>query len=456
MRLLDALLAPVRWLARFTRAASQGLSSALASLDPPSRPMLAGASGASTAAAREPYGRVFTEWTVDGVKQAESRANAGDLRHAADLCDTLFADDRIGGVFDTRVLSLFGAPLTFEPGKGRRRAKAQRAIEAEEDWWTIFPESEAAAIQRWGLGLGVGLGQLTTIEDPATGRLIPQAKAWHPRWLRFDWPTRTWRLKVDDGAREITITPGDGQWFLYTPYGATRPWAMGLWRGLARWYCLKIFAIDDWGLHSEVHGQPIRVGTTPKGTTDALRKALAAELRDLGRETALALPEGFDLRLVEASASTWQMFQAQIGLADKAFAVTVLGGNLGTDVSGGQQTGATAQEAVRQDRKQADAETFSTQAHDQVLRHWAAWNFGDPGAAPWPVWQVAPAENKAAAAALWKAVGDALVSLKSAGFKVTPEQVKDRFGLELLPIEAPPALPPTTTAPASADAPQDP
>lgn len=460
MRLLDAILAPLRRLAGMFRPARIAAPLALVGHDGAGTGSLRDAllrgdrTGDMPAQAREPYGRSWIDWTPSGIRSAEAFANGGNLRLAADLADCMMADDRLQTTLGTRILGLLGLPLTFSPGMGRRRGRAQRALEAEEDWWTLCPEHALAQVIRWGLVLGVGLGQLVYPEGPVEPgkRLVPTLKAWHPRWLRWDWPSREWRLKVDDGAREITITPGDGEWFLFLPYGSSRPWAFGLWRGLSRWYLFKQFAIDDWGLHSEVHGQPLRIAKSAKATTPQLRRELAAQLQALGRETAFALPDGFDLELVEATARTWEMFSRQIELADKAFAVACLGGNLGTDTADGQKTGATAQSAIREDLRRFDGENLSTQTHDQILAWWAEYNFGDRDAAPWAVWDATPPEDQQATAGTWKTVADTLATLKTSGWTVDPADIEARFGLRLVPLAppepTPPALPPATTPPA--------
>src|SRR5262249_11255640 len=160
-----------------------------------------------------------------------------------------------------------------------------RALEAEEDWWTIFPEDELGQLLEWGWLLGVGLGELVPPSPiVAEERYVPHLKIWHPSALTWSWTERQWYVTVDGGGK-VKVAPGDGRWILYMPYGASRPWAYGLWRGMARLCLLKQYALDDWGLHSEVHGQPLRVGISPAGANPELRKDLANDLANIGRDT---------------------------------------------------------------------------------------------------------------------------------------------------------------------------
>jgi phage gp29-like protein len=418
--------------------------------------MLRAAGGAQSGGEiREEAGRSIVDWTPAMIKQALHSADGGGLRRVADLCDDILGDDRAAAVFATRRNALFASPLSFEAsGDGRRKKRAVHALEAEEDWWTLFPEEELGELLTWGWLLGVGLGELVPPQDIVSeSRYVPTLKVWHPRALRFDWPTRKWFLAIEGGA-EIEIEPGDGRWILCTPYGRNRPWARGLWRGMAPLRLLKRYALADVGLYSEVHGQPIRVGFAPTGqganasvagVSPSLRKELAADLAQLGRDTVIALPPGFDFKLVEATAKTHEVFFAQIEMANTSFSVVAIGTNLPTEVDAGVGTGATAQNLVRQDYKRADAMMASTMTRWQALVWWAWWNFGDKALAPWPVWSVEPPEDKQATATTWKTVGDALVAFAAVGMKVEPKDLEERFGIKL--IAAPELLPPKPLPP---------
>ena len=260
---------------------------------------------------REQYGRTLIQWTNSSLTAARVLANGGTLSYAAELVDELRADSRVAGVLPQRVNGLLGLPLTFEAsGDGRRRGRAVRALEADEDWWQIAPEHELADLQTWGLLLGVGLAELVWTTNER-GRAIPRLKTWDPRWLRFDWQTRRWLLRTDD-LGELEVIPGGGKWVIYTPYGASRPWSKGLWRALAKWWLLKSFALEDWARHGEMHGSPIRVGLPPEGSQPEDREKFAQDLAELGRDTSIVSPPGYTMELLEAEAKTWEMFPKQI------------------------------------------------------------------------------------------------------------------------------------------------
>lgn len=337
---------------------------------------------------RELWGRRLTTWTNSELTAARLLADGGTLSYAAELVDELRADSRVAGVLPQRVNGLLGLEIEFEAsGDGRRRGRAVRALEADEDWWQIAPEHELADLQTWGLLLGVGLAELVWTTNER-GRAIPRLKCWDPRALRFEWTTRRWLLRTAD--EEIEVVPGGGKWVLYTPYGASRPWAKGLWRALAKWWLLKGFALTDWARHSEMHGSPIRVGVAPEGSQPEDRENFADDLASLGSDTSLVAPPGYETKLLEAVAKTWEMFPKQIETANAELSILLVGQNLTSEVQGGSFAAAKVHENVRDDLIRFDAEALTTALHDQVLTWWAEFNFGDPKLAPWPSWETKP------------------------------------------------------------------
>ncbi|WP_437309982.1 phage portal protein family protein [Sorangium sp. So ce388] len=385
----------------------------------------------------EPSVRTFLRWTPSDLTAALHQADAGNLRMAADLCEAILGDDRASAVLNTRANAVLGSDLTFEAGRGRSKNKAVKALEVGEDWYAAWTEAALGQMLVWGRLLGVAPAQhlWREVEDH-DGRLIPVVEPWHARHLRKD-PTGSWWMRVGESLDEVPARPGDGKWIIFTPYGTSRPWAHGLWRGFARLWLLKQYAIDDWGKHSEAHGNPMKVGIPPKAGDGAnhgnkkLRQELAQELAELGANSTLVLPPGFDFKLVEAQANTWEMFKAQIDMANNAMSVMAIGTNLPTEVGGAAATGATAQNLVRIDYKRADAEALSTMAHDQNLCWWAKFNFGDAGLAPWPLWAVVPPHDIKAEVDVLKTFAEAVDKLTEANIPADVPALAERFGVPL-------------------------
>jgi phage gp29-like protein len=365
------------------------------------------------------------QWSADLVRAAQVMADSGSLRLAAELCDVLLADDRVQGCLLALTRGFFGLELTFEDGVGLRRRRARRALEVEEDWWRALPEEDLSQLVSWGAVLGVGLGRLAWARE--RGRMIPRLEVWHPKHLRFDAHERRWWVQTQSG--EVEIVPGDGSWVMYTPGGRERPWAHGAWRAIARWWLLKKYALGDWGRHSEQAGG-VKVATT-EGGSEADRRKLANDLAGMGQDAAVALPSGWDLKLVEATANTFETFRAQVDSANAAIAIALVGQNLSTEVQGGSFAAAQVHQQVAHAVLRGQAESLSTTLHEQVLAWWAEFNFGSRDVAPWPLWNTDPPEDNAALAATAKTVGEAVAAMKSAGVAVDVQEFAERFRIPL-------------------------
>ena len=388
----------------------------------------------------QPSIRRVTTWVPSMVRLAESRADAGDLVLAADLVEELFSDDRIGAVVDTMCDDLLGRSLEFTKGLGRRSGAAVKALDAGEDWWLGCPEHELKAILQWGRVLGICPWQNRwAFREDGVNRVLPYIEQWHPRHLRYDLEAKTetpWRLDLGHG-RTMPITSGDGKWGLYTPFGATRPWVKGAWRGLARWYMLKLFALQDWPLYSERHGGGYLMGVAPEGLSEKLRKELAEDIDSLVANGSITLPFGFDLKIVESTANTYETFVKQIEMADRGFAIALLGHNLTTEAgtTGGTNAAAKAQaDGPGLGRTRSNAETLSTALHQHTLTWWAEYNFGDRKLAPWPSWDVEPSKDLDARATTLGKLGDAIKKLADAGLQVDAVALAEEFDLPLADV----------------------
>lgn len=343
----------------------------------------------------QPSTRVFTDWTPQRIRQAEVAADAGDLRYSAKLCDWILGDDRMGPLLHGRASSLLRITPTFEAsGDGRKSGRVTKALDAQEDWFKAYPRSTSSLMLMWGILQGVSTARQGWPEDPETGRVLAKPEFWHPLHLRRDERTRNWITQVETpgkGVSDRVITPGDGEWIMYTPFGIERPWAMGLWRGLSRLCLMKALAIGDWARHSE-KGAVIAVTSPPQaqndGTSQAQRQQLAEELFARGREAVCALPPGYDIKLIETVANTQAIYDAQIQMVNTAAAVAIRGGNLTTETKGGSFAAAQQQSDNGDDVKlEFDGESWAETIHDQSLVFWAERNFGDKRLAPWPVFK---------------------------------------------------------------------
>jgi hypothetical protein len=91
---------------------------------------------------------------------------------------------------------------------------------------------------------------------------------------------------------------------------------------------------------------------------------------------------------------------------------------------------------VRQIILEADARVLQRTLYVQVLRPFAALNFGNPDLAPTPKWNVSPPEDQETKARTLQAFGQGLNQMRLAGIRVKdPVRFARTFGLKLEDIE---------------------
>lgn len=410
-----------------------------------------------TARATPSAGRVYTQWTPTDLEAAEALVAGGSLQRAADLVWALLGDARVKAAAETRVKGLLRLPLAWEEAGDRRSSgRVARALEGG-DWYLAHSEAALCSLAMWGILLGVGLAQ--RVWELRGGRWLGVLKPYDARHLRWDRMRRTWVVRTANGDEDIR--QGDRRWVLYapscsgTPDGDERPWMYGAWRACGRPWLLKYDALSDFGHHSQMHGSPLRTAdwdaakagassgtggpkTPDKGTRDDLNDALA----DVGADTSIVPPPGYSVRLVEATAKTWEMFPAQTDLAAREIVIAITGQSSSTEIGEGQDTGATLHGIVRQDLIEADAQTLSTCTREQCLVDYAALNFPSGELAPWPRWKTEAPVNARARGESMKALGegiDALDKVAPEGKRVNRLAVFEQAGI---PLEDAPTPPP--------------
>jgi phage gp29-like protein len=420
----------------------------------------------------EPSSRVWTyDWTPDLLRTAELLADAGDMRMMSDLCSCILGDDRVDGALTVLSGAITGLPMSFEGSPDKRGSrKAIKFLEASEDWWKIFPESEVQRLIHYGVTCGFAFARNQWREDPETGRVIGPIDVWDPSHFGYESDADQWVRRLANGQRE-PVDLASGEWLFFAPRGRKRPWRRGTWRAVARWWLLKRYAIADWGAFSERHGQgtlvaqtqapmynvagPLAPGGATAGNTSEARRKIAADLQALGRNSAIALPAGWTMELVEATADTWQTFQAQVQMADAGIALAFHGTNM-TAEQGGSYAKALVLHGVHVQVVASLAQALSTTTHDDNLAFWAEFNVGSRTAAPWAVWDASPPADRKGDADAMGALGTACETLMRVSPRVDVERILEDAGVPLLeaaPAPAPAPAPqpaPATPAPAPA------
>jgi len=368
-------------------------------------------------------------WSPGDVNTALQEADGGMLEKAADLCDAQWTDDRVRGTLQTRVGALLGLNNDEKLEFASDSARVRKAIKA--DWWVSAPETELGKLIRWGIHLGIGFAQRKVIKNE--GRWVPRLQTWNPRSFWKDLTTGLWSTTTQNEGT-IEIRPDDPHWVLFCPYGEDRPWAEGTWRAIALYWLIKTYGLRSWGKHNDLHGSGALVGKAPMDTEPADRQKFWSDLKAMGRNARIVLPDGYSLELLEAKSATEDTFVKSGQRADTAIAIVHLGQPMTTETKGSEQTGADNARAVRQDYLEFDAEQLSTWVHERHLPAWAAWNFGSAELSPWPRFNSNPPVNLQLEANTLVALGNAiekLVTVAPEGQTVDTETMFYRYNIPL-------------------------
>lgn len=372
---------------------------------------------------------------VKAVAAALNQLEQGSFFASAYLWDGMLRDDRLTATLNVRINGLLGSEVDLEPG--RDTAKGRKvADDTLEQMARLMPTHQLAHLQRYALGLSVGVAQRLRVQTAKSD--YPTLKVWNPRYLRFDWTDRKYHL-ITENRGEIALEQGDPEWVIYEPYGP-QGWLHGaLIRSLAQPWLIRYWTRTWWSRYQEVHGQPIRAGIIPADRKPEDERVFLSQLSTLAHEAVIRLPQGadgnkFDMKLIEAESNNWRGFQELLKHCDDSIAIALLGqsqsttgqGGLGSQENAGQST---LVRVLRMDNQLGDV------LREQHLKPWVDFEYGDEDLAPHVKWQVDPPEDQNAAAKTDLAVAQALVQFKAAGAPIDVRDYLEQRGYVLLSEE---------------------
>lgn len=375
--------------------------------------------------------RPRSEYTLTVRREAIEAADQGNLRLAADLTRAAMTENGYArGILSDLTHGLWGLPRTFI-GNAEMIADLNDTSERVGQFRIMFPSPDTIRLMSWGITLGVGLGQMRRRYDApgndyvlapeeadgvAAGGPAPRKRpvgahdtrvlrTWDPKYLRCQWWDETWWLMTADG--EIRITPNDGEWLLYLPYGENKPWEYGAWKALTLAFILQRDALFDRARHSEKLA-PVRVGTVPQGTTERQRQKFLTLIRQMQRMAMFVLPPGLDYKIVESTGRIADIYKQIIDWANEDFAM-MTGAIITATGSAGFSKG-DVQERFTRAILSSLGGSLSSCLHSGGLVPWGEDNYGSPDA-PRAEFDCDPPEDRKARAETIGVAGDALAKL---------------------------------------------
>lgn len=390
---------------------------------------------------------VQSGWSVQDVRNALADLTAGIFDAPAQLQDAIAGDSRVQSAMRQRSAGLLGRPVSFAiPSKFKDDKDAKRCLRSWQRHWTQMA-AEPALLDLLETSQGLGFSYAQILWDTSGKIWKPYLQSFNARYSYYHWEYRVHVAITRDG--QVPVTPGDGHWVQHAPYGRYRGWMRGGLRALAQWWLARSYALRDWARYCERHGFPILLFDTPFGADASDIQAGQSQLQNLGQESILQVPGSvdvnkygkYDLRYLEPADENWQAFKALIEQCNSEITLALLGQNLTSQVQeGGSYAAARVHADVRQAILEADARSLSQTLYSQVIRPFAAMNFGNPDLAPRPTWDVRPPEDLQKKALTLQAFATALNALRQSGFALKdPEAFAEDFGLPGLHLkEVPP------------------
>lgn len=287
-------------------------------------------------------------WELSDRDVALRDAEAGQFHKVADLCDAMRGDGLIRGLLSTRGAGMWALPTLFDGDPWL--CDTLRGKEAEYDpntgaclvprlpgmWERLLPLAETAAVVEDGIMAGAGVGYLE--DDPTTGGWR-RLKRLDLQWLQYCHSTDEW--KYQDARRGLlNVTPGDGRWVLFTPYGRSRPWARGAWFPCAGPFISKQGATIDRTRWSKFLADGLR---TIKANENASEMHLGAMVEFIrtgwSYAPGIVLPKGYEADIVESGGKGFEVYEATEDRGDREIVMALAGQTVTTEGGKGFSSG---------------------------------------------------------------------------------------------------------------------
>lgn len=338
----------------------------------------------------QPRSFTRTTWYIDDIDSATLECDQGRMRTAAQLMRSASSDGVVMGLMSTRTAGLVRLPKRWRGDGEMIKALTGGEYRARAVFDEMCPAAELALLAADGDKLGVGVGQMLTVE----GRTHKRLCRLDPEFLVFNWAENQWYYQSVGGM--LAITPGDGTWVLHIPGGTLAPWNSGLWRALGRAYIRKDHAALSKDLWEAKLAHPARVATMPLGATDEQGQSWFQAVMAWGKNTVFGMRPGYDVKLLESNGRGADSFRETIAEQNREIMILIAGQTVTTD-GGTGFANADIHKSIRSDIIETTGDALAYTVNTQILPAWVVTEFGEEALTAGGVvmeWDVTPPKDR--------------------------------------------------------------
>lgn len=353
------------------------------------------------------------------------QARGGDFT----LYDEVARDDQVVTCLRQRWDAVVSKETVVDPGDSSRRAK--KAADHLKDVLARIQWDDVTRAMLAGEFYGYAVGEALWASDGAMYTLDAVKVR---RQIRFGFsPVGELHILTMQNPLGEAIPPAKfwafstGAWHHDDPYGL----------GMAHWLYWPVFfkrnGVKFWLTFLEKFGQPTALGKYPQGTDSAKQYNLLQSLLAIQSNTAVTIPEGMAVELLEAARSGTADYVALYDRMNAAISKVILGHTGSTDATPGRLGGESNAASVREDIIKASSDLICA-SFTRTLATWLTrWNDEQ---APIPrVWRrVESSLDLQAQAARDKTIFDM-------GFKPTIEYITETYAIEVTEKASAPVMP---------------
>lgn len=296
------------------------------------------------------------------------------------LYDEIDRDSHAGSVLQTRAFAVVGKDWSIVPARSARKAGRPAATSQEQfvaDFVTEvlegcnFDQARAELLQAvlYGYSVVEVLWKVRPDGRIGIGKLLGK----HPRRFVFT-PERKLRLLTPQ--RMIDGEPVPARKFVAFTFGdSDNPYGKGLGRRLWWPVWFKKNGIKFWMIFLDKFGMPTTVGKYPPGTLQEDQDKLLAAIDAIQTDTGIKIPETMSIEFLEAARAGTVTHEALCEYMDRQISKAVLGQTASTEGTPGKLGNEAAQNEVRQDILEADADLLDTVINETLVRWIVDYNF---------------------------------------------------------------------------------